>query len=510
MTSAVTDNKSNSIRDVEQLGVWAGLVSLSYVFWICGGMEMIERFAYYGVRNNAALYATAPVSEGGLGITATQLGNIFFVWALVQTWVPVITGGLSDRFGYKETIFAATLFKIAGYVAMAMFVSYWGFMTGAILVAFGTAIFKPGLQGTIVKSTDRRNSSIAWGVFYQTVNIGGYFGTLIAIQMRQLSWDTMFYVNAGMIMLNLILLLVYKEPEKEERLARRAKIKSGEIVEPSLWKEAIKEFKRPILIYYVLLFSGFWFMVYSFFDVLPLHIRDWIDTSTIVTTLFGPDGTQNSVAHFMMGLTDDGRAINPAGLFNLNAFLIMLTCFFVAGLSARMKAANSMAVGTFLISAGLIMVGGLSPAWLLVSAIAVFSVGEMLASPKSSEYLGNIAPADKKAMYLGFSQAPIGIGWTLEGKLGPSWYDQWASKETFSRQYLAENGVDQSSIDAIPNGEAFTYLVDFSGQSAAQLTDMLYQANNIGQLWYVMASIGVVSAFGLYVYGRWTYRVATA
>ena len=32
-------------------------------------------------------------------------------------------------------------------------------------------------------------------------------------------------------------------------------------------------------------------------------------------------------------------------------------------------------------------------------------------------------PADKKAMYLGFSQIPVAIGWTLEGKLGPSLYD---------------------------------------------------------------------------------------
>lgn len=510
MKAPLSEDHSTTAKDVEQLGIWAGLASLSYVFWICGGMEMIERFAYYGVRSNAALYATAPASEGGLGITATQLGDIFLVWALVQTWVPVLTGGLSDRFGYKETIFAATLFKIAGYVVMAMYATYWGFMSGAILVAFGTAVFKPGLQGTIVKSTSRANSSIAWGVFYQTVNIGAYFGVLIAIQMRQLSWDSMFYVNAGIIVLNLLLLLVYKEPGKEERLARRARIKAGEIVEPSLWKQSLQEFKRPILIYYVILFSGFWFMLYSFFDVLPLHIRDWVDTSTIVSTLFGPDGTQNTTAHFMMGLTDDGKAINPAGLFNLNSFLIMLTCFAVAGWSGRLKATNSMALGTFLLSGGLIMVGGLNPAWLIVAAIAVFSLGEMLASPKSSEYLGNIAPADKKAMYLGFSQAPLGIGWTLEAKLGPSWYDQWASKERFSRELLAERGVDGTTINAIPNGEAFTYLVESSTETSAQLTEILYQSHNIGQLWYIMAAVGVLSAFGLYVYGKWTYRQATA
>ena len=156
------------------------------------------------------------------------------------------------------------------------------------------------------------------------------------------------------------------------------------------------------------------------------------------------------------------------------------------------------------------MIGGLNSAWLVVAAIAVFSLGEMLASPKSSEYLGNIAPPDKKAMYLGFSQAPTGIGWTLEGKLGPSWYDQWASKERFSRELLAERGVDQTAIDAIPNGEAFSILLENSTETSAQLTEILYQSHNIGQLWYIMAAVGLLSAFGLYVYGRWTYRLATA
>ena len=45
------------LKDVEQLGLMAAITSLSYVFWVVGGMEMIERLAYYGVKAVAALYA---------------------------------------------------------------------------------------------------------------------------------------------------------------------------------------------------------------------------------------------------------------------------------------------------------------------------------------------------------------------------------------------------------------------------------------------------------------------
>ncbi len=34
-----------NFADVKQLGLVAALTSLSYVFWICGGMEVIERLA---------------------------------------------------------------------------------------------------------------------------------------------------------------------------------------------------------------------------------------------------------------------------------------------------------------------------------------------------------------------------------------------------------------------------------------------------------------------------------
>ncbi len=500
------DSQTTSLKDVKQLGIFASIASLSYVFWICGGMEMVERLAYYGARMVSGLYATDAKSNGGLGITETQLGTIFLVWALVQTWVPVVSGGISDRIGYKETIFASTVFKIIGYLFMAFFPSYGGFMLGAITLAFGTGIFKPGIQGTIVKSTNRENSSMAWGVFYQTVNIGGWIGPLIAVRLQVLGWDQIFFACAAIISINFLLLLMYKEPDKKQRLARRADIKSGKTKETALWRESLRELSNPIMLWYIMLFSGFWFMLMIFWDVGPLYFRDWVDTAPLVVSWFGENGTDNPAAIFMLGLSEDGKTITPVGLLSYNSLLIMTICFLVAGLSAKLKATNSMAIGTFLASAALICLGMFNVAWIIVLGIVIFSFGEMLSSPKSSEYLGNIAPHDKKAMYLGFSQLPIGIGWTLESFIGPYLYGQWASKEQISRQTLAELGMPAQQIDAIPGGEAFVKLLESSGKSSDAMTIQLYASHNIGSLWYLMALVGIISAVGMYIFGKWTYR----
>ena len=507
MANSDLGTHTTTVKDVKQLGTWAALASLSYVFWVCGAMEMVERLAYYGVRQVSSLYATDAASNGGLGLAGSDVGIIFLFWALMQSFVPVLTGGISDRVGYKETIFASTVIKIVGYLLMAWFPTFWGFMAGALTLAFGTGIFKPGIQATIVKSTSRENSSMAWGVFYQTVNIGGFLGPLLAAQLRQLEWSHVFYACAAIISLNFLLLLTYREQDKEERLAHRAKVKSGEITEVSLWRDSLHELLRPIMIWYMVLFSGFWFMLMAFWDVAPLYFRDWVDTSVMVQHLFGADGTSNRVWIFLLGMTQDGQRIQPEGLVNLNAMMIMIFCFIVAGWSALMKATNSMALGTFLAAAALLLLGGFNYVWIMVLAIVCFSMGEMLSSPKSSEYLGNIAPQQKKAMYLGFSQLPLGIGWSLEGFFGQYLYGELGSKDTMSRHSLLDKGMSQAEIDAVPIGEAFQKLIEVSEKSAEALTNQLYAANNVGIAWYIMASVGLVAAAGLYAYGRWTYRL---
>lgn len=499
-----------TLEDVKQLGLWAAIGSLSYVFWIVGAMEMVERLAYYGVRAVATLYATRAESEGGLGVTMAKFGWLLFFWNLTQSMVPVFTGGLSDRYGYKQTIFASTVLKAFGYLLMAWLPTYNGFFLGAMFLAVGTAVFKPGIQGTLIRSSTRRNSSMAWGIFYQTVNIGGWIGPLIALQMRNMSWTYVFYTNAGFICLNFLLLLTYREPGREERLARQQRIRDGLEHRPNLVLESLRELAKPHLAVYLLIFSVWWFMFPMLWDVLPKYIEDWVDTSVIVRTLFGPDGTNNPVWRFLLGMGQDGLTIQPEGIVNINAGMIMITCFLFAGLSAKMRATTSLLVGTVLVTIALAVFGLTNLAWLAVGAMVIFSAGEMLASPKFSEFLGNIAPPDKKAMWIGFSQAPILIGWTLEGKFGPQLYHWFSSKDVFARELLVERGMEPGEVteSALPIGEAFAKLVEYTGEDPLMLTQQLYQSHPVGLTWYVFAGVGVLSAIMIYFYGRWIATLA--
>ena len=504
-----SQHHESSLDDFKQLGLWAALGSLSYVFWIVGGMEMIERLAYYGVRTVSTLYVTRAQSDGGLGQSMARYGTLICIWNLAQSGGSVFVGGISDRYGYKRTIAAATVIQCSGYLLMAFLQSFWGFFAGAMCLAFGTSLFKPAIQGTLIRSSTRRNSSVAWGVFYQTVNIGGWIGPLIAMHMRQMAWQYVFFTNAAFICLNFVFLLTYKEPGRDERLARRANVKAGRVRETNLIEESLQELKKPHLYLYLLIFSLWWFMFPMLWDVLPKYVEDWVDTGEIVRSLFGTGGVHSPVVQFLLGMKETGLKIEPEGIVNINSGIIMLTCFIFAGLSARMRATTSLFVGTILVVGALTLFGLFNLAWLCVAAMVIFSIGEMLASPKYSEFIGNIAPPDKKAMWIGFAQGPYLIGATIEGKVGPWLYGMWSDKDAFAREMLLAKGLSPAevTIKALPQGEAFHKLVTLTGETPEALTRMLYQAHHVGSTWCFFASVGVVAAGLIFAYGRWVRKL---
>ena len=68
--------------------------------------------------------------------------------------------------------------------------------------------------------------------------------------------------------------------------------------------------------------------------------------------------------------------------------------------------------------------------------------------------------------------------------------------------------MDPGQAAAIPQGEAFQTLVDFTGEPARALTEVMYQSHNIGMVWYLMGAVGLASAVGMIFYGRWVASAA--
>src|SRR5665647_272418 len=82
-------------------------------FWVANTMELFERWAWYGFYIIFALYLTNSTDEGALGFSQTQKGLIMGIGTAFLYLLPILTGALSDRIGYRKTLFIAyTIYTI--------------------------------------------------------------------------------------------------------------------------------------------------------------------------------------------------------------------------------------------------------------------------------------------------------------------------------------------------------------------------------------------------------------
>jgi hypothetical protein len=86
----------------------------------------------------------------------------------------------------------------------------------------------------------------------------------------------------------------------------------------------------------------------------------------------------------------------------------------------------------------------------------------------------------------------------------------FSEKDVLARKMLVSKGMDPAQVTeaALPVGEAFQKLVDFTGMTPAVLTKTLYEANHVGLPWLIFAGIGVLSACLIWAYGRWFRKYA--
>jgi MFS family permease len=475
------------------------IATLPRSFWMCCTMEMWERLAYYGVRVVMPIYIAQASEPGGLHFSQMQKGTIYFWWAIIQSILPVFTGGIADRYGYKRTIFVTIWMKIAGYLMMATQRSYGGFFLGVILLATGTALFKPGIQGSLAQSTSKKNSSVGWGVFYWLVNVGAAIGPPFAGFLHGKGWPWVFYGCAAIISLNFLMLFTYEE------------VDSGADKTTKLWQVMVDTFKnifQPRLLVVIFLLSGFWMMMYQLWDLMPNFYTDWISSSSFMTKV------GSWIPDFMVVKDARGVQFKQENVLNLNAVLIVLFLVPFSYVVRRIKVLWAMSLGILISTGGILVSGMTSTVELLFFGIFLFSVGEMLTGPKKLEYFALIAPKGKKGLYLGYINIPVGVGQALGALIAGALYGTGGEKAVLSLRYLAEktdfvkdkvwNGDVATLADhtGVTRPQAFDKLQEVLGKSAQDTTDILWSTYKPWEVWHVFAAIGVFSLIGMLVFSQ--------
>lgn len=212
-----------------QAGFVEQVKSLPGTFYVANTMEVFERMAWYGMFTPLALYLTDPRARGGLGLKEEDAGTIIGIVTFALYLMPVITGALGDRFGYKKMFLLAYAILTPCYYLLGKATTYGGFLLAFMCVAVGAAIFKPVVVGTVARTTSQQTSQLGFGIFYMMVNVGGFLGPAISGYLRSPDpltgvshWNRLFVCSSIFIAVNFIwVLFFYQEPTTESASASK-------------------------------------------------------------------------------------------------------------------------------------------------------------------------------------------------------------------------------------------------------------------------------------------------
>ena len=117
-------------------------------------IELVERWAWYGFFLLLPNYLTGSKELGCLEFTQAQKGTLMGVGTGILYFLPILTGALADRWGYKKVFFTAFVVYVSAFLIMPMCTTYPSFFAAYLLLALGAALFKPIPSATIAKTTN--------------------------------------------------------------------------------------------------------------------------------------------------------------------------------------------------------------------------------------------------------------------------------------------------------------------------------------------------------------------
>ena len=255
-------------------------------FWTANVVELFERAAYYAMASFMVIYLKENL---GMSPTTATFLNATILWGLIY-FLPIVSGTLADKFGYKRSLSFAFVMISIGYFILGNVQKFWPGIIGAkaaqtvdfavpvilgvVLIGIGGSIVKPCIAGTVQRTAGTR-ATLAFGIFYMVINIGSITGRSVSYFIRtSLGIPAIFtYVSTIFALIGLVIVLfIYKEPQfvSDGR-------KDGQTVKKRTMGEALLGIfvvlRNIKFVFFLIVIGLFWFLYIQLYNLMPLFMR---------------------------------------------------------------------------------------------------------------------------------------------------------------------------------------------------------------------------------------------
>lgn len=405
-------------------------------FWTANLTELFERSAYYAVASFMVIY----LGQLGLGAYWPSMLSSSVLWFLIY-FLPILSGTIADSVGFKRALLVAFVLMASGYFLVGSPVWFGGaelntiihdevtaaagtiilVVIGILLIGFGGSVIKPCVSGTVQKTAGKR-ATLAFAIFYMTVNIGSLLGRFISWFMRkQFDLSFIFAVGTAFCIISfLVVLLLYRDPDDRAKVANRINQTRRSVGRILL--DMVLVLKNPRFSLFLLFSSGFWFLYNQVYNIVPLYWKRVLETDPAV---------------------DIYTTANP--------FVIVFFQLLITRLFGKLKPVRSIIIGNIIV--GISMLVNLIPillsgvrheidigAWFLqftlpfgtvmgIATVGLIAFGELFTAARSYEYIGALAPRGKEGLFLGYANLPVAIGALVSG---------WGGGGHFQRNHVPQ------------------------------------------------------------------------
>lgn len=146
------------------------------------GVEVWERFSFYGMQGIVLIYMYYSVSKGGLGLDKSLAAGIVGGYGGTVYICAILGGWLADRvLGAERVLFFSAIVVMCGHIFLGVLPGFAGLFAGLICIAMGSGGVKAtatSLVGTLYSTDDERRDA-GFSLFYMGINLGALVGPFL-------------------------------------------------------------------------------------------------------------------------------------------------------------------------------------------------------------------------------------------------------------------------------------------------------------------------------------------
>ena len=427
------------------------------------GVEMWERFSFYGMQAILAYYLYHQVTEGGLGMDRAQTTALMGAYGATVYLCTVAGGWLADRvLGAERTLLAGALLLTSGHGSLSAIGGPAGVAIGMVLIAIGSGSLKTAaitVLGHVFGDEEQGHRDAGFQLFYLGINVGALFGPLLTGWLAEKhGYPAGFAAAAALMLLGLVNYLLlrtrYLNQLGEDR--RNVITRPGN---PATGRHAILPVAAVLAIAVTLTLC----VTTGALDLADLATALLITTLAAVVTLFaqmltsprvGAEERRRVVAFIPLFIASSAfwsilnqtygvfavysdvrldrhvggwqmpaawtQSFNPAYILLLSAPMALLW----QRLGNRLSSGTKMSLGVVVSGFGMLVLlpfagGGpaSTPVLALAGAVLVITLGELLVGPVGMSATAAHAPAAYRARFSALYFLSMAVGTSLAGVL---------------------------------------------------------------------------------------------